>query len=389
MVQKRPPYFEVVRRVANWESPADYIVFKDGSQTVVKDGSSGAIVYNSSTLDDVLNYIISNLSDGDSVTVSLKSSTYDMKNVVTIDKNVGFVMYGNNSTINWSGGSGTSDTPLKVFNVSNNNNDQRQYFCVTDVKISIPSVDYLYVFYINFYAVILKNIRISFSAVGTDTKGIVFYSGGTKGGYRIVYATDVINAQYAYYSNTTKLTLVETTAEYCTYGYYFTNTNSSIVLIQTHGLNCSTTYHVQCYFAVSIRMYSTYSESATTYDFNIVSIDVANQNQYSSVDIYDFTTSGNTLKYSISSSYKQKVRLYGRFFQNSGTATFSGDGSTTQFTIAHGLVAQPSNVRITPASADAAGDFYVTTDATNIYVNYKTAPASGTSNVVLMWYAEV
>ena len=60
-----------------------------------------------------------------------------------------------------------------------------------------------------------------------------------------------------------------------------------------------------------------------------------------------------------------------------------------QFAISHGLVAEPSKVQVTPMSADAAGDFYVTKDATNIYVNYKTAPASGTDNVVLSWYAEV
>jgi len=75
--------------------------------------------------------------------------------------------------------------------------------------------------------------------------------------------------------------------------------------------------------------------------------------------------------------------------ENSGKATFSGDGTTTQFSIAHGLVSTPSKVIVTPSSADASGDFYVTVDATNIYVNYVTAPASGTDNVVLYWYAEV
>lgn len=74
---------------------------------------------------------------------------------------------------------------------------------------------------------------------------------------------------------------------------------------------------------------------------------------------------------------------------NSGKATFSGDGTTTQFAIAHGLVSTPSKVVVTPASADASGSFYVTVDATNIYVNYSTAPPSGTDNVVLYWWAEV
>ena len=75
--------------------------------------------------------------------------------------------------------------------------------------------------------------------------------------------------------------------------------------------------------------------------------------------------------------------------ENSGTATFSGDGTTTQFSIAHGLVKAPSKVLVTPMTADAASDFYVTADDTNIYINYKSAPPSGTDNLKFSWYAEV
>jgi len=74
---------------------------------------------------------------------------------------------------------------------------------------------------------------------------------------------------------------------------------------------------------------------------------------------------------------------------NSGKATFSGDGTTTQFKIAHGLVSTPSKILITPGSNDAKGTLYATADATYIYVNYATAPPTGTDNVVLYWYAEV
>jgi hypothetical protein len=75
--------------------------------------------------------------------------------------------------------------------------------------------------------------------------------------------------------------------------------------------------------------------------------------------------------------------------QNSGSATFSGNGTQTQFTIAHGLAGTPKVVNVTPASNDAKGSFYVTTDATNIYVNYATAPPSGINNVVLYWSASM
>jgi hypothetical protein len=46
-------------------------------------------------------------------------------------------------------------------------------------------------------------------------------------------------------------------------------------------------------------------------------------------------------------------------------------------------------VLVTPGSIDARGNFHATADATNIYVNYATAPPAGTNNVVLYWYAEV
>jgi hypothetical protein len=77
------------------------------------------------------------------------------------------------------------------------------------------------------------------------------------------------------------------------------------------------------------------------------------------------------------------------YLKNGGTATFSGNGSQTQFTIAHGLAGTPKVVVVTAGSNDAKGDFYVTYDATNIYVTYATAPPSGTNNVVLRWYAEM
>jgi hypothetical protein len=75
--------------------------------------------------------------------------------------------------------------------------------------------------------------------------------------------------------------------------------------------------------------------------------------------------------------------------ENGGTATFSGNGSTKTFTIAHGLASTPTKVLVTAGSDAAKGDFYVTADATNITVTYATAPPTGTNNVILNWYAEV
>jgi len=80
---------------------------------------------------------------------------------------------------------------------------------------------------------------------------------------------------------------------------------------------------------------------------------------------------------------------FGYVTENGGVATFSGDGSTTQFKIPHGLASTPTVVSLEAKSVDAAGDKYWTADETYIYVNFVTAPPAGTDNVVISWKAEV
>jgi hypothetical protein len=82
-------------------------------------------------------------------------------------------------------------------------------------------------------------------------------------------------------------------------------------------------------------------------------------------------------------------RNVGYVTENGGTATFSGNGSTTTFTIAHGLAGTPKSWRVEAGSSDAKGDKYVTADATNLTVTFATAPPAGTNNVVLVWQAEM
>jgi len=84
--------------------------------------------------------------------------------------------------------------------------------------------------------------------------------------------------------------------------------------------------------------------------------------------------------------------------ENSGAAAFSGDGTTTDFEIgAHGLViTDPSKiaVKVTPVSQDAIDaspcvGYVDPADNTKIRVKFSSAPASGSENVKIVWYAEV
>ena len=70
-----------------------------------------------------------------------------------------------------------------------------------------------------------------------------------------------------------------------------------------------------------------------------------------------------------------------------GQTSFSGNGSSTSFTIAHGLtgISTTSKAFVTARNSATAGWSYIDVDATNITVNYAVAPASGTNNLKVDW----
>jgi len=75
--------------------------------------------------------------------------------------------------------------------------------------------------------------------------------------------------------------------------------------------------------------------------------------------------------------------------ENSGTDTFSGDGTTTVFNIPHGLASTPNAYGVSPLAPDADAARTITVDATNIIITYSTAPPIGTDNLKFGWWAEV
>jgi hypothetical protein len=70
-----------------------------------------------------------------------------------------------------------------------------------------------------------------------------------------------------------------------------------------------------------------------------------------------------------------------------GFALKSGNGSTTQFIIPHGVVGTPTSVSVGASSSDALGEYWYTHDATNIIVNFAIPPANGTDNLIFEWTA--
>lgn len=75
--------------------------------------------------------------------------------------------------------------------------------------------------------------------------------------------------------------------------------------------------------------------------------------------------------------------------ENSGEASFTGDGSATSFTIAHGLDETPTVVTLTQKAVTSAGEDIEDYDAdgSNITVNFTAAPAN-TETATVGWMAE-
>jgi hypothetical protein len=62
--------------------------------------------------------------------------------------------------------------------------------------------------------------------------------------------------------------------------------------------------------------------------------------------------------------------------------TLSGDGTTTTFTLSHGLPVVPKAVNVGATTADASTDFWVSAKSdSSIDVSYSTAPSAGTDNL--------
>lgn len=141
---------------------ADYIIFKKDDEIYVKNGESGAIEYKSTTLDNVLNYILSKTDDGDSAVISLKNDIYEMQNSVTIDKNIVFILYGNGSTINYTGDGGDSTTIKYIFDVNVATFDNSQIIKICDLELNIQNnIDYVGGFYLRFQRIVIENVWIS------------------------------------------------------------------------------------------------------------------------------------------------------------------------------------------------------------------------------------
>ena len=79
---------------------------------------------------------------------------------------------------------------------------------------------------------------------------------------------------------------------------------------------------------------------------------------------------------------------WGLLTTNSGQATPTGDGTKTQFSIAHGLIETPDKFSVKPMNANSAAKHWYSKDATNMTVVFDTAPVDG-APLNFVWNAGV
>jgi parallel beta-helix repeat protein len=119
---------------------------------------------------------------------------------------------------------------------------------------------------------------------------------------------------------------------------------------------------------------------------------VFDSNLINSGNAYPTRASFNAPNIVIGENYVDQLDLDNAAWRNKNNGTFTGNGtgSATQFTVLHrlgGTVGRtPTNFNIAPSSSACALPYYVTADSTTLYINFATAPASGTNNVVFDWY---
>lgn len=162
------------------------------------------------------------------------------------------------------------------------------------------------------------------------------------------------------------------------------NTQPAILLLTT----TSTVKRIQVTGNVmkgtSTNRYS-YAISMGATPANVKGITFSNNNVLYAVALWDTRptiANGNTLTIDASGNQSKPTEA-------SGVSTQNGTGAQTVFNIAHGLAGAPRAAIVTPGSTAATGAYFVTFDATNVIVTFTVAPASGSSNVVLNWQAEM
>ena len=362
----------------SFQTEASYIIFTDGTTVYARNGKTGAIDFSGTDASTVIQSAVNAAPTGASI--FFKTATYNLNSPITINKRLRLV--GEVSASSMFCGYMVDDYILVVTGSAHYTViENLGFWGASNRNCHGIKIDATRVTAQNCYFDALKTAIL---VIG-DTQGISFNS----------IKNCRIKAELPIKVSVGNYWATETLIEFCN-TYTYTDDFAIIAGVETTGTGSNSFVRVvDCCIEGSngvgkgIQFGSkAFWSYVTRTRFEQLSVGIEGVSaQYITVKDNTFSSVANIKNGTFSNCvWKNNI---GFVTENSGTATFSGNGSQTTFTIAHGLAGTPRSWRVEAGSADAKGDKYVTADATNLTVTFATAPPAGTNNVVLVWSAEM
>jgi len=387
----------------NLKSPASYIIWKDGSTYYATNGTTGLIEIQSTDASTVIQYAIDKLVALPDVygRVHIMDGEYIINQPIIPDEGIWIQGNGIKNTI-LKLGDGVNDDVIKDTRSFSNN---KMFFTISDLMIdgnrdnnTAGNGIHLYGSGSGQYWDVRMN-RIE--VIRCCENGIYLASGH---GVGILHSPSEFNGDcgiridggdYPFIAwNTIKGNDGHGIHIGCTSAIIIGNEiegnsmNGLVIESSSHDGIISNNIHnndgdaIYLKSAIRIRVIGNLIQSNTGYGMNMVS------------PTTDVVIVGNTFHNNTSGHFYNDgtgiIIKHNIGCENSGTAIFLGDGTTTSFNIAHDLSLKPTKVRVSPASPDAEGVYTsrYDADATNIVAKFKTAPPSPTvedSNSGTVW----
>jgi len=338
-----------------------------------KNGKTGEIEFSGDDAGEIINKIYEVIKDVGGVIVGDLSTKLPTKTTINISE---FSIAGANNRIilanlKLTKANGLSDSFIKIYHSFNVELDNIIIDGV-DQTVSGIHIEDTYLTYIR--GAQIKNTLFGIVATTNTSINTTLFIEDTH-----IYNTAKNGIHlYSIYLVGIKNTTVESISTSYTNAIYVAGWNVGLENVYIE----STYYGINLYAGHNVTLDNVYIYNTTNY--GIIEGQYADHVNYQNVYLNNSTISLNP---STSRSWGS-INLNGKMGKNAGIVTFTGDGTTTTFSVATGLVATPSKYWMIPLDENAKGYSSITASGAYLVVAFPTALPSG-STATFSWYAEV
>jgi len=426
------------------ENGFDYIVYQDGDNVVAKNGGTGEIEFEGTDVGEV----ITNIPDNSSI--AIKSGYYKYSTPITLSgKNtlgqkslIGFgrvqLEYTGNDRAIIIDGTSKAQRGIVISNIElyvGNGATGIWVEATAPSYVSQVRLDNVYIMSRNYLSnrykygiyfngtnnggevnmVVLNNIQtIGYEdgGYGVYARGVTEFminnyasnpylsSGFTNNTYSLYYIGGNLSANQVFVDAPVFLSGNTITINTITFEGNFASTDAGDAL-QIYGnnitINSLRASNLTAYKLINIGSYSSNIKISDIYSAgtNNIKYLFGFGTDIKDVIIENMSIPSSQYTYLSGAVFPDGIRFIGGLMQRSGVVTFTGDGTTTTFSVAHGLVMYPASISTTPRvyymvalDENAKGYSTFSADSTYLYVTFPTALPSG-STATFYWYAEV